>query len=321
MREMLKIIWSLFTSLSIRQAVVLFVLCCLPVISAAQPLMFGNYSITPSELHWGEDYTWSFTAISLENPTQATTLTLHIEEGGVSKRIDETPYGLADEFLPLPKRVSIPALDRRTSTEVRGEAKAGIGLVGGATFKYCDDSQSLCTAAFQVNYLGEPPNRDINGRYQWSITSSAVMSGSCAAVREREQNVEITQTTNIAAYSFIDDFGHHAMLSAAVSTNTYVFTAQYRTAPAFPGTRTMIVRVEFSDNDNGSGRAYWSYTGDGGDLCQGTYDVQYSKLADLQTPEGMQLQLRVFLEGLLIDESVIASSVTMPEQVRGHSAV
>ena len=316
MREMLKIIWSLFTSLSIRQAVVLFVLCCLPVISAAQPLMFGNYSITPSELHWGEDYTWSFTAISLENPTQATTLTLHIEEGGVSKRIDETPYGLADEFLPLPKRVSIPALDRRTSTEVRGEAKAGIGLVGGATFKYCDDSQSLCTAAFQVNYLGEPPNRDINGRYQWSITSSAVMSGSCAAVREREQNVEITQTTNIAAYSFIDDFGHHAMLSAAVSTNTYVFTAQYRTAPAFPGTRTMIVRVEFSDNDNGSGRAYWSYTGDGGDLCQGTYDVQYSKLADLQTPEGMQLQLRVFLEGLLIDESVIASSVTMPEQVR-----
>ena len=299
MLEMLKIIWSLFTSLSICQAVVLFVLCCLPVISAAQPLMFGNYSITPSELRWGEDYTWSFTAISLENPTQATTLTLHIEEGGVSKRIDETPYGLADEFLPLAKQVSIPALDRQTSTEIRGEAKAGMGLVGGATFRYCDDSQSLCTAAFQVNYLGEPPNRDINGRYQWSITSSAVMSGSCAAVREREQNVEITQTTNIAAYSFIDDFEHHAMLSAAVSTNTYVFTAQYRTAPAFPGTRTMIVRVEFSDDDNGSGRAYWSYRGDGGDLCQGTYDVQYSRLS-----EYVKVRARVFLEGPILYNAV-----------------
>ena len=244
MLEMLKIIWSLFTSLSICQAVVLFVLCCLPVISAAQPLMFGNYSITPSELRWGEDYTWSFIAISRENPTQATTLTLHIEEGGVSKRIDETPYGLADEFLPLPKRISIPVLDSRTSTEIRGEAKAGMGLVGVATFRYCDDSQSLCTAAFQVNYLGDPPNRDINGRYQWSITSSAVMSGSCAAVRERKQNVEITQTTNIAAYSFIDDFRHHAMLSAVAR---HEHLCVHRTIPHRAG----ISR--YQNNDRASG--------------------------------------------------------------------
>ena len=41
---MLKIIWSLFTSLSIRQTIVLFVLCCMPVIVAAQSV--GNSSPT-----------------------------------------------------------------------------------------------------------------------------------------------------------------------------------------------------------------------------------------------------------------------------------
>ena len=77
---------GLLTSSFIRRAVALLVLCCLPVISAAQPaLMFYTPPITLSELRWGQDYTLSFLANSLAQPTQATTLKLHITEGDVSR--------------------------------------------------------------------------------------------------------------------------------------------------------------------------------------------------------------------------------------------
>ncbi len=188
---------GLLTSSLIRQAVALSVLCCLPVIGAAQPaLMFGTPSITPSELRWGQDYTLSFVAISLEQPTQATTLTLHITEDGVSRRIDETPYGLSDEFLPLQRQVSIPALPRRTSSMVNVQGTVGIasGLAGTVAFRYCDDTQTLCTGSFDVDYLSDTPSHDINGDYRLSITTSTVVSGSCAAVREHEQRVAISQT-------------------------------------------------------------------------------------------------------------------------------
>ncbi len=293
------------------------VLCCLPVIGASQPaLMFGMPSITPSELRWGQDYTLSFLAISLEQPTQATTLTLHITENGVSRRIDETPYGLAGEFLPLQRQVSIPALGARTSSMVNVQGTAGTGLSGTFALRYCDDTQTLCTDAFNVNYLSDTPSRDINGNYQLSITTSTVVSGSCAAVREREQQVEISQTSNTASYGFSDDFGLSAMLSAAISSSTYVFTRQYSTAPAFNGTSTLIVRAEFGDNDNGTGRAYWSYQAADGNLCRGTYEVSYRKLADPLPLQGIQVQVRVFPEGLLIDDSVIAASVNIPERAQ-----
>ena len=186
---------GLLTFRFIRQAVTLSVLCCLPVIGASQPtLMFGTPSITPSELRWGQDYTLSFVAISLEQPTQATTLTLHITEGGVSRRIDETPYGLSDEFLPLQRQVLIPALSARTSHSVNVQRTAGTGLIGTVALRYCDNTQTLCTDAFNVNYLSDTPSRDINGDYRLSITTSTVVSGSCAAVREHEQRVAISQT-------------------------------------------------------------------------------------------------------------------------------
>ena len=187
-------IQGLFTLSYIRHAVVLSVLCCLPVIGAAQPaLMFGMHSITPSELRWGQDYTLSFVATSLAQPTQETTLTLHITEGGVSRRIDETPYGLADEFLPLQRQVSIPALVATTSSIINVQGTVGTGLTGTVAFRYCDDTQTLCTDAFNVDYLSDTPSRDINGDYQLSITTSTVVSGSCAAVRERGQRLRLAK--------------------------------------------------------------------------------------------------------------------------------
>ena len=106
------------------------------------------------------------------------------------------------------------------------------------------------------------------------------------------------------------------MLSAAISSSIYVFTRQYSTAPAFNGTSTLIVRAEFSDNDNGNGRAFWSYQAADGNLCRGTYQVSYRKLAEPPPLQGIQVQVRVFLEGLLIDDSVIADSVNIPERAQ-----
>ncbi len=307
---------GLFTSRFIRQAVVLSVLCCLPVIGVAQStLVFGTPSIAPAELRWGGDYTLSFLAISQEQPTQATTLTLHITENGISRRIDETPYGLANEFLPLQRQVSIPALGIRTSAMINARGTAGIGLVGTVAFRYCDDTQTLCTEAFNVDYLSDTPSRDINGNYRLSITTSTVVSGSCAAVREREQRIEMSQAGNTASYRFTDDFGLSAMLQAAISSNTYVFTRQYGTAPAFNGTRTLIVRAEFSDNDNGNGRAYWSYQRADGNLCRGTYEVQYSKRSG-----AIKVRARVFLEGALSGgiSNIVSGATppTLPERVQ-----
>ena len=306
-------IQSLLTSSFIRQAVALSVLFCLPVIGAAQPtLMFGTPSPTPSELRWGQDYTLSFIATSLAQPTQATTLTLHITEDGVSRRIDETPYGLANEFLPLQRQVSIPALGARTSHSVNVQGTTGIGLAGMVALRYCDDTQTLCTDAFNVNYLSDTPSRDINGNYWLFITTSTVVSGSCAAVREREQRVKISQTGNTSGYSFSDDFGLSAMLSAAISSSTYVFTRQYSTAPAFSGTSTLIVRTEFSDNDNGTGLTHWSYQTADGNLCRGTYQVSYRKLSEI-----VKVRVRVFLEGALSGSiSNTVAGATLPERVQ-----
>ena len=320
---------------------VLFALCGFPVTGTAQ-LSLGDPTVTPSALRWGEDYQLSLIAISGEQPTQATTLTLHIEEGGGSRSIDETPYGssisyivivgigggsrsidetpygLADEFLPLQRQILIPSVEiARSSRTVSINGKAGRGIGGTTRLRYCDDSQTVCTPYLSVTYLSDLPSRNINGRYQVSIANSTVESGAtCAAVREREQQVRITQTDNTANYQYSDDFGQQVLLSASVSTNTYVFTAQYSTAPAFPGTRTFIVGAEFSDDDNGRGRAYWSYKTNDGDLCKGSYDVQYTRLAEPPQPEGLSVQLRVWLEGLLIDDSVIAAAVTVPQRVQ-----
>ena len=317
MFKKLKIKRGLFTSRLICRAAILFALCGLPVMSTAQ-LFFGAPSVSPSELRWGEDYQLSLIAISGEQPTQATTLTLYIEEGGVSKNIDETPYGLADEFLPLQRQIVIPSVEMaRSSRQVLISGKAGRGIGGTTRIRYCDDSQTLCTQYSDITYLRDPPSHNINGRYQVSIANSTVESGAtCVAVREREQQVRITQTDSTASYQYTDDFGKQALLSASVSTNTYVFTAQYSTAPAFPGTRTFIVGAEFSDNDNGRGRAYWSYKTNNGDLCEGSYDVQYTRLAEPPQPDGLLVQLRVLPEGLLIDDSVIAASVTVPQRVQ-----
>ena len=305
--------WGLFTSRFIRQAIALFILCCLPVIGAAQPaLVLDTVSVTPSELRWGEDYSLSFIAISLDQATQATTLTLHITENGISRRIDETPYGLANEFLPLQRQVSIPALGSRTSSRINARGTTGIGLAGTVAFRYCDDTQTLCTDAFNINYLSDTPSHDINGSYRLSITTSTVVSGSCATVRAREQRIEISQTGNTATYSFTDDFGLSAMLSAAISSNTYVFTRQYSTAPTFNGTSTLIVRAEFSDNDNGNGRAYWSYQPADGNLCRGTYEVQYRKRSEV-----IKIRARVFLEGALSGGlSNTVPSARLPARVR-----
>ena len=303
------IMWGLFASRVIRQAIALSVLCCLPVIGVAQPdLVLDTVSVTPSELRWEEDYTLSFIAISREQPTQATTLTLHITENGINRRIDETPYGLENEFLPLQRQVFIPALGSRTSSRINAQGTAGIGLAGTVAFKYCDDTQTLCTDPFNINYLSDAPSRDINGNYRLSVTTSTVLSGSCATVRAREQRVEISQAGNTASYRFTDNFGLSAMLSAVISSSTYVFTSQYSTAPTFNGTSTLIVRAEFSDNDNGNGRAYWSYRTADGNLCRGTYEVQYRKRSGV-----IKIRARVFLEGALSGSlSNTVSGATLP---------
>ena len=102
------------------------------------------------------------------------------------------------------------------------------------------------------------------------------------------------------------------MLSAAISSSTYVFTRQYSIAPAFNGTSTLIVRAEFGDNDNGTGRAHWSYQAADGNLCRGTYQVSYRKLSGV-----VKVRVRVFLEGALsggISNTVL--SATLPERVQ-----
>ena len=293
------------------------VVCCLPAVSVAQATpVLGKPSVVPSILNWEQNYTLSVIALSGSQPTQATTLTLYIEVDGVRKRIDETAYGLADEFLPLQKEILIPSIAPTTSHEVRVQGRTGSGLSGTTTFRYCDDAQSVCTDTFEVDYRSDPPSRDINGSYQLSITTSTVAFGRCAAVRERTQRIEITQSDHTASYRFTDDFGISATLNGVVSTNTYVYTAQYSTAPTFPGTSTVIVRADFTDNNNGNGLAHWSYQGEDGEDCRGEYRIRYSRVLERLSAEGIQVRLKVFLEGALMGSSHIVSSVLLPQRVQ-----
>ena len=317
MLVILKTTQGLSTSRLILHIMVFCVVCCLPAVSVAQATpVLGKPSVVPSTLHWGQNYTLSVIAMSGSQPTQATTLTLYIEADGVRKRIDETPYGLADEFLPLQEEILIPSITATTSHEVRIQGRTGSGLSGTTTFRYCDDAQSVCTDTFEVDYRGDPPSRDINGSYQLSITTSTVAFGRCAAVRERTQRIEITQSDHTASYRFTDDFGISATLNGVASTNTYIYTAQYSTAPTFPGTSTVIVRADFTDNDNGNGLAHWSYQGEDGEDCGGAYRIRYSRVLERLSAEGIQVRLKVFLEGALMGSSHIASSVLLPQRVQ-----
>ena len=314
--------YGLFSFHLILRAVVLFVLCSLPVSGVAQPqpfiAIFWDDSLDPTTLSstfrtfgWRDDYDLFVIAISREQPTQATTLTLYIEERGVSRRINETPYDLTDDTLPLQRQILIPSIETSRSSivfQIRGTVGSALG--GTVRFRYCDDSQTLCTTYLSAAFINDPPTRNINGLYEVFIvnsTTTSVSGANCTAVRERTQQVEITQTGSTASYQYTDDFGQRTMVSAVADANTYVFTAQYSTTLPFPGTRTFIMGVFFSDNNSGIGRAYWSYKTNNGDLCKGAYDVLYSRL------ERVSVQIRILLEGLLTDDSASTTSVFVPQ--------